>query len=72
VKTSNNIVHVKIGMRAVLSCDVISVPHATVHWFHRGSPILINNRFTRHDTELVSFFRSLIPLFFAVLKFFVF
>lgn len=47
-------VHTKINLRAHLVCLVVAAPAGTVHWFHHGVPVQMDNRIRRHDEELQS------------------
>lgn len=54
MKATKSVVHTKIGLRALLECYVVAQPLAKVHWFHRGTPLLIDNiKFIRHEIDLV-------------------
>lgn len=46
-------VHTKIGYRAQLECIVLASPSGTVHWYHHGLPVIMDNHIARSDVDVV-------------------
>lgn len=54
VKAVKSFVHTKVGLQAILECEVSSAPPAKVYWFHRNAPVYPDSRVTATELDMNS------------------
>lgn len=67
VKATKQFVHTKVGLQAILECEVSSAPTANVYWFHRVAPIYPDSRTLTSESDMV-IFSLLFCIFYFFLK----